>query len=87
MKQTLNPLPGLGNVDLILTGGFSKGVFVDARDNSVVIESGDSKSNELQDKYGKNGEVLGLSGEIKSEYIKNSMAPVAVRRIRNKILS
>lgn len=77
-KLALNPL---GVVDLKLTGEFYKGMFIDPRTNSVVIDSADPKSDGLQKKY---KEVFGLSPAYVPEYLK-SFSPVATENIINQI--
>jgi len=69
MKHELNPLAGYGNVDLILEGGFSGDLFLDVRQTSFLVESGDEKSQSLQEKYDENGKVLGLEDERKEEFV------------------
>jgi len=52
MKYAKNPLPGLGNVDLILTGMFRGGFKSFLNGIKVFIESSDNKMDKLIDMYG-----------------------------------
>jgi hypothetical protein len=83
-KYQLSRLAGYGNVDLRLTGDFYRGVTVDPRSNSVVIDSGDYKTEILTDKYGE--EIFGLNQEYAGEYSVNYLSPVAVEKIKKQIL-
>lgn len=58
-KRGLNPTAS-GTVDLILTGSFTRQLFVeDVRPSLFRFDSRDDKSNELETKYGK--DIWGLS--------------------------
>lgn len=83
-KQTINPLAGFKQVDLRLTGDFHSGLFADVRDDKVVFDSLDSKTDILLDKYGE--KIFGLNKKNASEYSLNHLAPVAVNNFRKKIL-
>lgn len=82
-KFAQNPLAGLGNVDLRLKGDFYREILVDARVNSVVIDSADEKTQALINKYGE--EIFGLNTEFSSEYATQHMGPVASDTIRKQI--
>jgi len=82
-KVLINPKPGFGNVDLKLTGAFQNEIFVDARDNSVVIDSADEKAGALIEKYGKN--IFGLNQVNKASYSKNVMGQVVTRKIKKQL--
>lgn len=83
VKNQMNPLPGLGTPDLKLTGAFHKGLFVDVRTDTYVIESGDEKNDDLQDKYGT--EILGLNKESRVEYVKEDLRPRFLKNVRKKL--
>lgn len=51
-KNTINPLAGVGNVDLTLTGALGKGIKVKPLGESFEVFSTDSKFDEIADKYG-----------------------------------
>jgi len=65
LKKELNPALG-GLVDLYLTGDFYGGFYVSIEDGSFIIGSTDSKSDDLESKYGK--AIFGLSDESKAIY-------------------
>ncbi|HSW96891.1 MAG TPA: hypothetical protein VLF89_03620 [Candidatus Saccharimonadales bacterium] len=67
-KHELNPIPGLGNVDLYLTGKMQSEIFVDVRSSGSIVfasadneptDSGVGKFDSLVDKYG--NKITGLS--------------------------
>jgi len=67
LKRGLNPqLDGL--VDLYLTGDFYSGFFVKVEGDQFIIGSSDSKSGELENRYGK--AIFGLTNESRALYIK-----------------
>lgn len=82
-KYAQNPLAGLGNVDLRLTGDFYSGIIIDPRDRAVIIDSDDPKTDALTKKYGKN--IFGLNTEFGAEYGKEHMGPVATGKIKKQI--
>lgn len=60
-KRTLNPLAS-GTVDLILTGQFTRGLFVDKRGNGrFLFDSTDDKTDDLIGKYGL--DIMGINQE------------------------
>ncbi len=80
-KNQLNPLAGLGNVDLILTGALKNDIFVDVRPDVFVIDSADSKTGELIKKY---GDPFGLSKESNIELLP-ALQKTAVKRTKEKM--
>lgn len=50
-KQAQNPTPGYGIPDLRLHGDFYAGIFADARSEGIVVDSADSKTDQLLSKY------------------------------------
>lgn len=84
MKFRENPLAGIGYVDLRLEGYFQDDIFVDTRDNSVVLSSMDEKANSLMHKYGNN--IFGLNDPTASEYSIMYLQPEGVNQIKNKVL-
>lgn len=77
-KANINPLPGLGNPDLHDTGAFFAGFEVEVQDQDIIEDSTDEKSAELQEKY---GEIFGLGGEYKEQYIDESLRPAFAKGI------
>jgi hypothetical protein len=57
-KNSMNGLAGMGNVDLILTGAFEKGIFAQSEGDTLEIGSTDTKTEMLTTKYGE--EIFGL---------------------------
>jgi len=64
MKYAENSLAGLGNIDLILTGVFSKGITIRFEPTKMVFDStGKEKENGVDLLYHYGDDVLGLSDE------------------------
>lgn len=58
-KQSLNPMAS-GTVDLILTGQFTRGLFVESKGNSrFLFDSNDDKTPDLVEKYGQ--DIMGIN--------------------------
>lgn len=66
-KESLNPKPGLMHPDLYLTGGFQRAFTLVVKDYKYEVDSTDSKSDMLKDKYGEN--IFGLSPTSKESYV------------------
>jgi carbon monoxide dehydrogenase subunit G len=62
-------------VDLEKTGAFHKGISAESKNAQLFIDSSDSKTNELQDKYG--DEILGLTDENLDEVVEYIIDDVA----------
>ena len=83
-KNQRNPFPGLGTPDLYNTGAFQNAFQLKINSkNSFDIFSSNSKSGDLQKKYGK--AIFGVSDPNKQEYADEYMQPELVREVR-KIL-
>lgn len=78
MKEMMNPALG-GLVDLYLTGDFYRGFYVEVKDTHFVIGSRDSKSGDLENKYGVG--IFGLTDESRATYIREYF----FRALRNYI--
>ena len=66
-KQKQNPLPGLFNPDLYVTGAFYRGFQITLGNYSFTIDSEDSKAPDLEAKYGK--WIYGLSPQGREKYV------------------
>lgn len=83
-KFEKNPLAGLGNVDLILTGDFTNALDIAARGTSFEEFSHDEKFSMLKQRYGNN--ILGLTAENLYEfYRKESFLPNLMPKVRKLI--
>lgn len=58
-KNQLNPRPGFGNPDLLLSGDFYKGFTSEIKGDRMQIASSDEKNNKLKGKYGE--DIFGLN--------------------------
>lgn len=65
-KHSMNPLPGEGNMDWILTGELKNEIFVDVRPDKFVIDSADPKATDLIEKH---GDPFGMSEESNAALI------------------
>lgn len=66
LKHSLNPYPGFGYVDLKMTGAFYEGVFAEIDMDDIIFDSTDSKSDDLQERYGE--EIFGLDEEMTKQF-------------------
>lgn len=80
-KNSLNPLPGFGFVDLKLTGAFQDAIVIDVRGERIVFEGADIKTEDLAKKYGET--ILGLNEESRGEVVKE-IRPVFVKNMRKE---
>ena len=82
-KRAKNPLAG-GTVDLILTGAFTRGLFIDVRaKNRYLFDSTDEKSDDL---FGKYGDDLRLINENTwNQLQRDSHAPLLIRYIKRQL--
>ncbi len=68
MKFEENSRAGRGNVDLMLTHDLEKNMFAKSEgDGSITIDSGDWKSNMLQQRYG--SEIFGINDDHKEDCV------------------
>ena len=61
MKHRMNPIPGLWNVDLMLTHEFERQMFAKVRGDGILIDSYDWKSDILKTWYG--NEIFGVNAD------------------------
>lgn len=78
-KYALSSVAGYGNVDLKLKGNFYSGIFVEIRDDVLVIGSIDAKASALEAKYG--NKIFGLNETYKVPFIDTNRS-VFIKRIR-----
>jgi hypothetical protein len=82
-KFRMNPLAGEGNMDWALTGKLYDELFVDVRENSLVVDTADPKAEHLIEEH---GDPFGLNKRNSGAYAKEELQPEAVMRIRKQIL-
>lgn len=80
MKNRMNPIPGFGVPDLLLTGAFYNEIFAEPRGNKLVISSTNEKIAKLEDRFGP--EIFGLNRNTKAELIREDLRPVFMKNIR-----
>lgn len=66
MKHSMNPEPGMWNVDLILTGSFEESMMVDVNGDEIERIATDSKANSLTERYG--DDIFGLTEDNQEYY-------------------
>lgn len=81
VKNQMNPLAGLGNVDLKLTGAVHNELFVDVRDNEYIIDSADSKMADLVEKY---DDPLGLTEDNEQIYIDETLEEAFILKVEKQ---
>ena len=82
-KRNLNPLAG-GTVDLILTGSFTRGLFVESLGNSrYIFDSTDDKTDDLIGKYGQ--DIMGLNQGEWYRLQREVHAPLLIRFIKRQL--
>lgn len=72
-KAALNPLAGFGNMDWRLTGALHNNIFLDVRDASFVLDSGDPKMGKLVEEF---GDPMGLGTESRVKVIDEKLGRV-----------
>ena len=82
MKNAMNPLPGLGIVDLELHGDFKRELFAEVRGEEFIIDSADSKTKFLVDKY--TDKAIGLNDDSLDQYAE-VVEPVFQEQIKEKL--
>lgn len=69
-----------GPIRLYDTGDFYRGMLIDVRQDIFILESADSKSTMLQNRYG--GNIFGFGTEAQRNYIL-TLRPVFIEQVRN----
>lgn len=82
MKNRMNPLPGYGNPDLRLTGAFYRGIYASNQSGSLSITSTDSKTPDLEKKYGELN-IFGLSEKFRIEHVVENIEPAFKKEIES----
>lgn len=81
-KNQRNPLAGVGNPDLRDTSKFYNGWKIDVSQTDITFDSTDSKTPDLESKYGQT--IFGLTTESKSTYVTNILYDLIKRYIQEK---
>lgn len=83
-KNSMNPMPGLGNPDLKLTGAFLKALKLEIVNNKEYdIISTDSKYQDLRNKYGRS--MLGLNKASIKRYKEKAFQKQLVDNVKAKL--
>lgn len=86
MKNRINSLPPMGVPDLLLTGDFHKGFYLDlSKVNQGIfeIDSTDWKTSELTSKYGES--IFGLTDENEDVFFNETVMDYFSEQVLNKI--
>lgn len=79
-KQQLNPIAN-GTVDLILTGQFTRGLFVESKRNSIFyFDSTDDKAPDLFERY---EDIRGIQEYTFREFQRTDIAPELTKLIKS----
>jgi len=82
-KRNKNPLAG-GSVDLILTGAFTRGLFIERKSNLIYrFDSTDDKTDDLIAKYGM--DIMGLNQNEWIRLQRDIHAPLLIRYIKRQL--
>jgi hypothetical protein len=85
-KNAMNPIPGIGNPDLKLTGAFHRSITTQVTSGKVIIKASDDKALELEASYGKDV-IFGLYREEKALLIEEKLRKAFVQTIRKNLRS
>lgn len=81
-KQQVNPLAS-GTVDLILTGQFTRGLFVESIGNGLFqFDSSDDKAPELFQKY---DDIRGIQNNVFIQFQKDYIVPAINKEIKQRL--
>lgn len=81
-KFEKNSLAGKGTPDLKLTGAFYSGIFADARSEGIVVDSLDSKTDDLLHKYSE--KIFGL-GPVRIVAFRSVVHPKVINQTVNTL--
>lgn len=79
-KFAQNPLAGFGNMDWKLEGDVHRDLFVDVREDIYIIDSADSKTGDLIERF---GDPFGLTEESQVELIDERLEEAFLDRMHN----
>lgn len=83
LKHSMNPIPGLGVPDLLLSGDFYRKIYGDVRGNTLILDSTDEKAGFLAKRFGE--EIFGLNKDSKKEFIKEDLKPAFMTEIKKVV--
>jgi hypothetical protein len=85
-KHGMNPLPGVGNPDLKLTGAFHRSITTTVNSGKMIIKASDDKALMLEASYGKDV-IFGLYREEKAAIIHQKLKKAFIKNIRKNLKS
>lgn len=83
-KNSINPLPGLGNPDLRLTGSFHKSIFIEVVSDRIKFFASDKKAKMLEQRYGLDL-IYGHNLKTRDHFVLKVLRPAFIRLIKDKI--
>ena len=84
-KYSENPLAGFGNVDLILTGDFSRGIFIKFNGESLIFDSTGKSKDDGKDLLAEWGDdVLGVSAENIAKLVPD-IAQIFIMKVNQRL--
>lgn len=84
-KYKLSRRAGFGYVDLWRTGDFQGDIYIIFKKKSLEFTSGDPKTPAILKKYGR--DIFGLTKQNTADVSQKYLAPVAIKKIKQQILS
>jgi hypothetical protein len=84
VKHEMNPLPGLGNPDFILTGAFTGAIRTEVQGDTVGTHSYNEKAPELEARDGAD-KIYGLGSERHNEYVQETLQPEFIQEAKNAL--
>jgi hypothetical protein len=83
-KNKLNPIPGLGNPDLRVTGAYHKSLYVEIVGDRVRFLASDIKAPKLEEQFGTEV-IYGHNQETRKEFIRSVLRPAFMREVKDQL--
>lgn len=84
VKNLMNPLPGLGNPDFLVTGAFHAKIQAERFGDNIGVHSYDQKAEDLEARDGADN-IYGLTEDNHSKYVEEDLSPVYYREVRESL--
>lgn len=81
-KHDKNPIPGLYNPDLNLTGAFYSKIEIKVTEDELIFQNTDPKAAMLEESYGE-ANIYGLTPDSKIRYISQDLWPVFISKVKS----
>ena len=84
VKNQMNPLPGLGNPDFLVTGAFHAKIQAERFGDTIGVHSYDQKAESLEARDGAD-KIYGLIPENHNLYVEEDLTPVYLKEVRQSL--